>query len=133
MGAGGTSGGVGKFIIGFIMLCVGFYLFFDSVQVQNSFTISGSMYKPFKLFDVTGGMLLIPLIFGIGMIFYNAKNYIGWGLIVGSLSALFFGIISRMSMTFDKMTAFELLVILVLLIGGLGLFLSSLKNSNSKF
>lgn len=132
-GAGGTNGGSGRFFLGFIMVCAGFYMFFDSVQVTNSFTMGGTMYKPMKMFDLTGGMILIPLIFGIGMIFYNAKNYIGWGLIVGSLSALFFGIISKMSMKFDSMTAFDLFVILTLFIGGIGLFLSSLKESKSKF
>ena len=36
----------------------------------------------------TSGMVLIPFIFGIGIIFYNARNFLGWLLAGGSLVAL---------------------------------------------
>ncbi len=43
-----------------------------------------------------------------------------------------FGVISSVHFRLRHMTAFELISILVLLIGGLGLFLSSLKNLSRK-
>jgi hypothetical protein len=27
--------------------------------------------------NITSGMVMIPLLFGIGMVFYNAKSYVG--------------------------------------------------------
>ena len=72
-------------------------------------------------------MVLIPFIFGVGMIFYDAKNILGWFLGIGSLIMLFFGIISSINFRFSPMSAFDLLTILVLTVGGAGLFLSSLK------
>ena len=71
---------------------------------------------------------MIPLIFGVGMIFYNAKNYLGWILAGGSVVALIFGVISSIQFSFRSMTSFDLIVILVLAVGGLGILLSSLRS-----
>jgi hypothetical protein len=137
-GAGGTDGGIGRFLIGFIMLCVGGYLFFNSVTVSSGFGMGTSLMSTSNLagsgmaFSLTSGMVLVPFIFGIGMIFYNSKNVVGWLLSIGSLAGLFFGIIVSLKFKMQTMSAYELLTILVLFIGGLGLFLSSLKPVQKK-
>lgn len=51
----------------------------------------------------------------------------GWLLSIGSLVALIFGVISTIQFTFRAMSAFDLIVVLVLAAGGLGLFLNSLR------
>ena len=79
-------------------------------------------------YGISGGMVLIPLMFGIGMVFFNAKNIFGWILFIGSITALIFGVIASLHFSFATMSAFDLLVILVLAIGGLGLFLRSLRS-----
>ena len=77
---------------------------------------------------ITGGIVLIPLIIGVAMIFYNARSALGWLLAIGSLAGLVFGVIASLSMSLRTMSAFELICILVLAFGGLGLFLRSLRN-----
>jgi hypothetical protein len=130
IGAGGTKGGIGSFFTGLIMLCSGSYMLLQSIIVSSSFNLGLAIYS-FGTgnwsFPVTSGMVLIPFIFGIGMIFYNARNLFGWLLSCGSLAALFFGVISGLHISFRTMTAFELITILVLTFGGLGLFLRSLR------
>jgi len=127
-GAGGTSGGSGRFLIGLIMLCGGLYLLFNSINVHSNYGFSARLYS-LGGYRVTSGMVMIPFMFGVGMVFYNARNYLGWLLAGGSLVALVFGVISSIQFTFQSMSAFDLIVILVLSVGGLGLFLSSLKSS----
>ena len=78
---------------------------------------------------VTSGMILIPLMFGIGLIFYNAKNWLGWIIAGASLIALVFGVIANTTVQFARLSVFDILVIMVLLVGGLGLFLRSLRKS----
>lgn len=133
-GAGGTSGGIGQFFIGFIMMCGGFYLLLNSITVTSSFGLGARMYG-FSAFGghygITSGMIMIPFIFGVGIIFYNSKNIIGWLLAVGSLVALVFGVIASIRFDFRSMSAFDLVTILVLSVGGLGLFLRSLKAIDS--
>ncbi len=126
-GAGGTSGGSSRFFIGLIMLCGGIYLLFNSINVYGNYGFGARLYN-MGGFGVTSGMIMIPFMFGVGLIFYNAKNYLGWLLGCGSLVALVFGVISKIQFSFQNMTAFDLIVILTLAVGGLGLFLSSLRS-----
>lgn len=132
-GAGGTNGGTGKFLIGFIMFCTGLYLFLTAISVNSGFSMSTKILDKSMLggmnISLTSGMVIIPFMFGVGMIFYNAKNIIGWLLSIASLSALIFGIISTLNFSIKSMNAYELLTMIVLLVGGLGLFLSSLKEA----
>ena len=128
-GAGGSSGGIGQFFIGLVMMCGGFYMLLNAINVTSGFALHTRLYSFSGGYGVTGGMVLIPFIFGIGIIFFNAKNFIGWLLTLGSITALIFGVISTIRFSMRTMTAFELIVILVLAIGGLGLLLRSLKAS----
>lgn len=130
-GAGGSPGGLNQFFIGLAMMCGGFYMFFNAIIARSHFGMGMRLYG-FNAFgghySITSGMVLIPFIFGIGMIFYNSKNILGWMLTGGSLIALSFGVISSLQFSLKQMSAFDLLVILVLSVGGLGLFLRSLKS-----
>lgn len=129
-GAGGTSGGIGKFLLGLVMMCGGFYMLLNGIVVSSNFGFGVRLFGSGG-FGLTGGMIMIPLLIGIAMIFYNARNYLGWGIAIASLGALIFGVISSVSLNLRTMTAFELLVILTLAFGGLGLFLNSLRPARS--
>ena len=129
-GAGGTEGGTGRFFIGLIMMVAGGYLFLHSINVSIGMGLGYQFFNVWG-FGITNGMVLVPFIFGIGMIFYNARNVIGWGLAIASLVMLAFGVIAQTQFNLRAMTAFDLITILVLLVGGIGLFLSSLRGSKS--
>lgn len=128
-GAGGTSGGIGQFLLGLIMMCGGFYMLLNAIKVTSSFGMGSRLYQMsnFGGVSITSGMIMIPFIFGIGIMFYNYKNILGWVLTFGSLAALIFGVISSIQFRFSHMSAFDLIVILVLSVGGLGLFLRSFR------
>lgn len=126
-GAGGTSGGLGRFLIGLVMLCGGLYLLLNSINIYSNYGFSARLYRVGG-YGVTSGMIMIPFMFGIGMVFYNARNIFGWLLAGGSLVGLIFGVIASIQFTFQSMSAFDLVVILVLSVGGLGILLSSLKS-----
>jgi hypothetical protein len=129
-GAGGTNGGVGHFWLGLAMMCSGFYLLLKSIIVSSNFGLGYALYAlPVfgSYYSITSGMTLMPFIFGIAMLFYNGRSVIGWLLTVGALAALLLGVITSIQFTLLSMSAFDLLVILVLAFGGLGLFLRSLS------
>ncbi len=128
-GAGGTEGGLGQFFIGFIMMCGGFYMLFNSIMVTSRFGMGMSLFAV-SGFGITSGMIMIPFIFGTGIIFYNSRNYLGWALAIGSLSAMVFGVIASINFTMRQMSAFDLVTILILAIGGTGLLLRSLRDMN---
>jgi hypothetical protein len=127
-GAGGTSGGTGQFFLGLVMMCGGFYLLLNGIVVSSAFGWGTRLFGIGGV-GITGGIILIPLIIGVGVIFYNARNALGWLLALGALAAMVFGVIASLSLSLRTMTAFELICILVLAFGGLGLFLRSLRGS----
>jgi hypothetical protein len=125
-GAGGTPGGAGRFFLGLAMMIAGGYLFLNSIRVYNFFNMGYTLYT-FGPVHFTTGMTLLPLAIGIAMVFYNARNWLGWLLLLGSLVAICVGVIASVHFSLQSMSLFDLLVILALLMGGLGLFLSSLR------
>ena len=127
-GAGGSAGGLGQFFIGFFMFCGGIYMLLNSITFYANYAFGARIYG-LGGYNITSGMIMIPFMFGVGMIFYNAKNVFGWLLAAGSLTALIFGVISSIQFHMRPMSAFDLAVILVLTVGGLGIFLRSLKAS----
>ena len=128
-GAGGSDGGIGQFFIGLVMMLIGGYLFLDAVNVSHHFSFGAPIYSVGG-FHLTSGLVMIPFLFGVGMIFYNADNYMGWALVAVTLILLTVGIISSIHFSLRRMSAFELMLILGLAVGGLGLFLSSLRKFN---
>lgn len=124
-GAGGTDGGTGAFVVGLIMMVAGGYLLLQGIVVRPAFGFGTSLFRVGG-FPVTTGLVLVPFMFGVGLIFYNGRNLLGWALAAGSIIAMVAGVIANITLQFAAMSAFELLVILTLLVGGLGLFLRSL-------
>jgi len=113
------------------MMLAGGYLLLDSIRIYNFFNMHYTLYA-FGPVRFTTGMTLIPLCIGIGMIFYNARNWLGWLLFLGSLLAICVGVIASIQFSLRSMSLLDLLVIFVLLVGGFGLFLSSLRTSGSQ-
>ena len=124
-GAGGTQGGAGMFVLSLAMMIGGGYLLLNGMTIRPQFGLGARAFSLWG-FPVTTGMVFIPFIFGVGLVFYNARNWIGWILTLGSLVALVFGVLANLNIQMARMSAFDLIVILVLLVGGIGLFLRSL-------
>ena len=118
-GAGGTKGGIGEFLIGLAMTIAGGYLFMNQVTVTSSFwTLWG--YNAF-------GLTLLPLLFGIGMLFFNGRSPLGWLLTCGGALIIVVGVIANLSVYWHSTSLFNTLIIFTLLAGGLGLVARSLK------
>jgi hypothetical protein len=115
---GGTSGGLGSFLLGLVMTAGGGYLLMNQVTVTSGFwTFYG--YNAF-------GLSLVPLLFGILLLFYNGKGILGWLLVVAGLAIIGAGILANLTILFRPTSLFNTLIILVLLVGGLGLIARSL-------
>jgi hypothetical protein len=115
---GGTPGGLGEFLIGFIMVCVGGYL------LSNQVTVVGSYWSFYGANSF--GITLIPLLFGVGILFFSGRSTVGWVLTVAGALFIFTGVIANMHIYFQPATLFHTLVMLVVLVGGLGLIARSI-------
>jgi hypothetical protein len=128
IGAGGTPGGIPKFFLGIALFIIGMYLLLKNIYVQYNFGFSANLYR-WGAVNVNSGMLLLPFMLGVGFLFYNHKNLIGWLLAIGSLALLIIGIITSINFTLAGMSALDILIIISCIASGLGLFFSSFRNS----
>lgn len=110
---GGTPGGLGHFFIGLLMVCLGGYL------LTNQVTVAGSYWNFYG--GSTFGITLIPLLFGIGLLFRNGRSVAGWVLTAAGALFIIAGVLVNMHIYFHPASLFNTLVMLVLLAGGLGL------------
>ena len=118
-GAGGTSGGVGEFLLGLGMSVAGAYLLTQRVTVTSGYwTLWG--YNAF-------GLSLLPLLFGVGLLFFNGRSVAGWLLTFAGVVIILVGIIANLGVYFQSTSLFNTLVMLVLLAGGIGLVARSLR------
>jgi predicted membrane channel-forming protein YqfA (hemolysin III family) len=118
-GAGGTSGGIGVFLIGLVMAVAGGWLLTNQVTVTSGFWHWGG-YNSF-------GLSLIPLIAGIAFLFFNGRSVIGWLLTLCGTVIILAGIITNLEIYFRPTSLFNTLMMLALLAGGIGLVARSLK------
>ena len=118
-GAGGTSGGLGMFFGGLAMVVAGGYLLLTRVSV-----VSGSWrFYGYNAF----GLSLLPLLVGIGMLFYNGASIAGWFLTGAGAVIIIAGIIANLSIYFQPTSLFDTLMMLGLMAAGIGLVARSLK------
>ena len=117
-GAGGTSGGIGEFFLGLIMAVAGAYLLTNRVMVVSSF---------WSIWGYSGfGLTLVPLIIGIGILFFNGKSIAGWLLLVVGIVIIIAAILMNLHIYFQPTSLFSTIVMIVLLAGGIGLIFRGL-------
>jgi hypothetical protein len=118
-GAGGTPGGIGTFLVGSAMAAAGGYLLTNQVVVSSGFW---DWFGPH-----TFGLTLVPLMVGIGFLFFDAASKVGWMSTFLGAVIILAGVISNLRIYFQPTSLFNTLMMLGLLAGGLGLVARSLK------
>ena len=117
---GGTPGGLGHFLVGFAMTCIGAYL------LANQVSVAGSYWNFYG--TNTFGITLLPMVFGIGLLFWNGRSVIGWLLTIAGALFIFAGVIANLHIYFQPTSLFNTVVMLILLVGGLGQIARSMRS-----
>ena len=117
--AGGTPGGLGEFFLGLAMAVAGGYLLTNQVTVTSGFWQLWG-YNSF-------GLSLLPLLVGVGILFFNGRSAWGWLLTIGGAVIILVGVLVHLQIFFRPTSLFNTLVMLGLLAAGLGLIARSLR------
>ena len=104
---GGTPGGLGHFLIGCVMACLGGYFLANQVSVAGSYW---SFYGA-----NTFGITLVPMLLGVGILFWNGRSLVGWILTAAGALFILAGVIANMNIYFRQTSLFNSLVMLILL------------------
>jgi hypothetical protein len=120
-GPGGTPGGLGEALAGLVMIAVGVYIVFDHVTVHTSF---------WRFFGTPGqsfGLTLLPLLVGVGALFFNGRSILGWVLLVGGVALILLGILLNLDIYFRPTSLWNTILMFGLIGGGVGLFAKGLR------
>ena len=116
---GGTRGGLGEFLFGFALACVGGYL------LTNQVTVAGSYWSFWG--NNTFGITLIPMLIGVGLLFRDGRSVAGWLLTAAGALFIVAGVLANLHIYFQPTSLFNTIVMLVLLVGGLGLIARAMR------
>ncbi len=118
-GAGGTPGGIGEFLLGAALVVAGGWLLTNQVTVSSGY---------WQLWGHSAfGMSLIPLLLGIGLLFFDGRSAWGWLLTAAGAVIIVTGIIVNLQVYFRPTSLFNTLLMLGLLAAGVGLVARSLR------
>ncbi len=106
------------FLLGIIMLVVGGYLLFHQVDIHGGYWRFGFLGSGA---GSSFGITLIPLLFGIGILFVNGQSMIGRLLTGAGALVIIVGIIVNLDMHFRRTSLWNTLTMLILIVGGIGL------------
>lgn len=101
------------------MAVAGAYLLTTQVTVTSSFWNWGGRNA--------FGLSLVPLVIGIGLLFFNGRSIAGWLLTIAGAVIIFAGILTHLDIYFQPTSLFNTILMLVLLAGGVGLVARSLR------
>jgi hypothetical protein len=104
--------------IGLIML--GLFMMFQHIRVGTGF---------FNMLGMGGGgfgLLLIPLMIGLGWLFYDSKNKIAWLLTAGSCALIVLSVIASLVMVFPMLSLTQMIIMLLPFAIGGGLLLKGI-------
>lgn len=113
-----------QFLVGLGLLCAGGFL-----VTQNTI-----LTTKFSLMDLIGftppfGLVMLPLLIGIGVLFFNSKSLLGWILTgLGSL-IIILGIIMGLTIYFRPVTLFQGILMFGMIAAGLGLLAKVLSKA----
>jgi hypothetical protein len=140
------------FLLGAVLLSMGAFLFFNQVVVSSEPMGAGLRFgrgfgrywgggyaagsggggwgggfgMPQGLGD-SFGLLLIPLVIGVCLLFALRNQRWGWFLVLASVSALAVGVLQKLIMRFQPTTLWNMLTMMALIGSGGGLMFRSLR------
>ena len=114
----GPRGSISAFFIGLILIGIGGFMVFNNTTISTGFSLFG--YKP------NFGLVLLPLLIGIIMLFFNTKSIIGWILVILGLAIIILGILMGLRVYFHRVSLFEGIIMFGSIAAGIGCTLRGL-------
>ena len=124
------------FLIGGVLFAMGAFLFANQVMVGSAFRFGLGRWGGF-LFGSAGqgdgfGLVLLPLMAGVLLLFADRYRKAAWFLVWASLGIIFAGVLQGLLISFRPTTLWNLLTMLFLMASGGGLMFRSLTGYDGR-
>lgn len=77
------------------------------------------------------GFVIVPLLIGLGLIFYNTKSKAGWVITAASCALIFFAVLSQLVMTFPTTSLLGLIIMFLPLALGVAMLMKGLSGQKA--
>ncbi len=94
-------------VAGFALMLTGIFMVAHHVQIGTG------MMSWFGFGGRGFGLILIPLLVGIGFLLYDYKNRVGWVITAASIAVVIFAVLSQLVMWFPHISLFGLVLMLL--------------------
>lgn len=110
-----------QFFLGLILFCAGVFLVFQNTTISMAWYVwsIGSM-------GLSQGAVIIPLLIGIGLLFYNSKSIVSWLVFILGIVFVLITIIMSVRIHFNSISLFSYVLMFGIILAGAGLLLKSL-------
>lgn len=119
-----------SFLSGLGLFCLGVFLITQNTIVRTGFSFGGL----FGGYNPPFGMLLIPILIGIVMLFVmdGSKQIFGWLFVIGGILTVLLGILMGLQISFKPTTLYILMLMYGSVAAGIGLIIKGVIQSNQK-
>ncbi|MFZ5987690.1 MAG: hypothetical protein ACOYWZ_11275 [Bacillota bacterium] len=111
-----------QFFSGIILFLIGAYLITQNTIIYTNFSALSDVLG----FNMPFGLIILPLLIGIGILFFNSKSVLGWIVLVFGILSILLGILMALKIQFKPITLYFGILMYGMTAAGLGLFLKSI-------
>lgn len=119
------KGNILTFFVGIIVFLIGVYMIFQNTVISTGFSLSGMLG-----FTPNFGIVLLPLLIGIIVLFFNHHSILGWFLIILGILIILMGILMGLRIRFMPVSLFEGIFMFGMTAAGIGVTLKGLFGKN---
>jgi len=113
---------------GLALFILGLFLITQNTIVSTGYFFGGI----FGSFNPSFGLLLLPIILGIILLFTLKRKIWGWILIAGGLITILAGVLMSLRITFKPTTLYITILMFACLAAGIGLIIRGFIQTNKK-
>jgi len=114
-----------QFFGGILLFLVGAFLITQNTVLTMNFSAISNLLG----FNVPFGLVLLPLLIGIGILFFNSKSVLGWIVLVFGIITILLGILMTLNIYFKPISLYYGILMYGMTAAGIGLFLKALFGS----
>ncbi|MBQ8961693.1 MAG: hypothetical protein IJ071_10860 [Ruminococcus sp.] len=120
-----------KFFVGLLMLAGGLFMIFQNISVSSSWG-RGGYFLSFGNFNLANGMIMLPIIIGIGMLFTMKRKIFGWIVLAIGVVFVLLSVLLTTSIHWRTTNAYIFIIMFGMTAAGAGLVLRELFRKDPK-
>ena len=115
-----------SFFIGLLMLGGGLFMIFNNLTVTSSWGGYGGHFFRIGSFSLPNGMIMFPIIVGIGMLFAMKKKIFGWIVLAIGVVIVLLSVLSSTHLVWRTTNGYVFVIMFGLVAAGAGLVIKAL-------